>query len=90
MIVSFGGTQVADLENFTDTSWREYTYMATAMATSSVLSFQMGSDPGFVGADNVIVTALTSTPEPATWGFVAGSDALAALLRRRFGALSRS
>ena len=80
-IVSFGGTQVADLENVSVNGYQEYTYTAAATSSMSTLSFLMGNTPGASYLDNVSVT--TPTPESATWGLMAGSIALAAGLRRR-------
>jgi hypothetical protein len=82
-VVSFGGTQIADLVNVADNTWDVYTYTAAAVSSSTTLSFALGNNPYYAYLDNVSVTEQSATtPEPAVWTLLAGGLALAALLRR--------
>ncbi len=85
----FSSTTLLDLNPVPDQFYTEYNYTVAATASSSTLTFEFRSDPGFNLLDDVSVvvtgnSAPASAPEPGTCVLLgAGLLGLAALTRHR-------
>jgi hypothetical protein len=83
--LSWSGTNILDLVNFTTSGWQQYSFTETASASSTTLLFGLRQDPGFSGLDDISVsTGVSAVPLPAALPlFATGLGALGLLGWRR-------
>jgi len=78
---SWNGTKMLGLTNpDTGNVWTQYSYSVVGSGSDTV-SFAFADDPAYIALDNISVGSGSATPEPSTFGLLAG--ALVALAVRR-------
>lgn len=78
---SWNGTKMLGLTNpNTGNVWTQYSYSVVGSGSDTV-SFAFADDPAYIALDNISVGSGSATPEPSTFGLLAG--ALVALAVRR-------
>ena len=73
---SLGGTNIARLTALGVQGYTQYSFTVAVFSTSSTLSFTLGNDLGEFLLDDVVVTDVGPTPEPATWLLMFSSGAM--------------
>ncbi len=83
LLATFGGVTVADVVDQPSTDYIFYTKNIVASSTTTRLEFQDREDPDWSALDDISVTQVSSSPEPATILLGLGA-ALLALISMRF------
>jgi PEP-CTERM motif-containing protein len=82
--LSWGGVAIFDQSNIPANGWTQYSFLETALSTSTLLDFGLRQDSGYSGLDDVSVDTVSAVPEPSTWAMLLlGFAGIAALRFRR-------
>jgi len=83
--LSWGGVANFDQSNILANGWTQYSFLETALSTSTLLDFGLGQDSGYSGLDDISVNAVSAVPEPSTWAMLLLGFVGIAVLRFRDG-----
>jgi hypothetical protein len=81
--LSWGGVTIFDQSNIPANGWTEYSFLESAVSSSTLIDFGLRQDSSYSGLDDISVNAVSAVPEPSTWAMLLLGFAGVALLRAR-------
>ena len=75
--LSWGNSIIFDQTDLSADGWTQYSFVETAVSTTTLLEFGLRQDPGASGLDDISVVQITpgtdpipAVPEPSTWAMM--------------------